>query len=428
MSEEFDNFFRDKINASQTEVSEDVWKALESHLIKENKKRRFPFGYWYVPVAAVFLISLYPGIHFLTTDGENAATVKSQRSNTLTPAEEIKADVATIQAPASQPFAPIVSSAKQAGIPAPKKHSTEHTVSYHGSDISENSVQQIIQPGEQELSVYNRISVKELPLVNSAVNHLPTAVIHPIIGCPANNSHYEPSLFIEGYVAPAYTIRSLSGGSADFRYRKDSAEKQMFSFGAGIRLSKRISNHMLLKGGIEYLETREKFRLQREDGIRITTVVTVKNVNGVNVYDTISVQETQYRTTHTTNTYRSVSLPIIASYETGNENWRAAFSGGVILNVFSKASGYTLDTAYKAVSMSDNSNGIYKTGVGFSLYGSFALYKNILPNTEVFAEPYFQYQLSNLTTDKAGFNQKMHHLGINLGIRYNLGNLRQRND
>lgn len=426
MSEEFDNYFKTKLRAHETAVPDNMWAAIEAKLGAEKKKRRLPFGYWYVPVAAVFLISIYPAVHLLTKRNTNSVASTEIVKIKPTSTDQTQPNLSNTLSNKIAVVPPIQSN----NLPATKIQSTSSKIVMQNiyEPNEKDEIQSMYSPEEQVLSPFGHPMVDEVALRNLKIADVAPLKTAPIIGCPINSSGHEPSVFVEGYLSPAYTIRTITGGSADFRYRKDSAEKQVFSYGAGIRLSKSISNHLTLKSGIEFLETKEKFRLQREDGIRITTVVTVKNVNGVNIYDTISVQETQYKTTHTTNTYRSLSVPIILSYETGNENWRAAVSGGVIVNVFSKASGYSLDTSYKAVSISDKNNGIYKNGLGFSLYGSLALYKNILPNTEVFAEPYFQYQLSNLTSDKAGFNQKMHHLGVNLGIRYNLGNIRQRND
>jgi opacity protein-like surface antigen len=83
--------------------------------------------------------------------------------------------------------------------------------------------------------------------------------------------------------------------------------------------------------------------------------------------------------------------------------------------------GVMLDSTMATVPITKgSSNMIYKNRVGLGLYGGVSISKKLSDDMQVFAEPYFRYNLSNMTTPNAPYNQKFSIGGISLGVRINL--------
>jgi pectate lyase len=126
----------------------------------------------------------------------------------------------------------------------------------------------------------------------------------------------------------------------------------------------------------------------------------------------------------TTNHYRSVNIPLLASYETGNANFKVAVTAGAMINIYSWYNGFMLDSSSRAVPIKSGS-GVYKTNTGVGLYVGVSTIKRISDGLEVFAEPHLQYNLSNITSKNVPYKQKINYAGISLGVRYNLFQTRQ---
>jgi hypothetical protein len=79
-----------------------------------------------------------------------------------------------------------------------------------------------------------------------------------------------------------------------------------------------------------------------------------------------------------------------------------------------------LDTAYQPVSISKASNSLYKTNIGMGLYSSISIQKRISENTHLFFEPYFRYNLKNMTSELSPYTQRFQVGGLAIGLRFNL--------
>jgi hypothetical protein len=235
--------------------------------------------------------------------------------------------------------------------------------------------------------------------------------------------------FVEGYMSPDYSnkvISNTSGLSSSFISLKDSAESMRVGFSVGVRITKRVGNHLLLKGGLQYAQINEQLALRTENERKTTTVIISRTIvrpqGDTTISDTSSVTQIGYRVTKNTNRYKSVEIPLSVGYEFGapKDKWKFAVNGGVVLNINSSFTGYTLDTSLTVIAASSKgTDAYYKTKVGMSLFGSVSVIRNINERTDVFAEPYFKYGLSG-TTSTVGFTQKFNTLGIQAGIRVKL--------
>lgn len=251
--------------------------------------------------------------------------------------------------------------------------------------------------------------------------------------CPAVNGNRRDDWYLELYASPDYVFKKTYAAESNtsFLAKKDSSETMRGGFTLGARISKNITENILLKAGVQFAQMNEKLSLRRENERRVITVVTIKTVtdasgNVSTVSDTSTVIQIGYVESNSYNYYRNIELPVSLSYEMGNKNFKTAINAGVILNIASWYKGKVLDTTFQMVNVSPKENdGIAKHSVGLSLYGSISFIKPVNEQTDVFAEPYFRYNISKLQNTAYNFSQRFSAVGLTLGVRYKLNYRKQ---
>jgi hypothetical protein len=248
------------------------------------------------------------------------------------------------------------------------------------------------------------------------------------LDCP----NYKPATwYLEAYGSADYTMKNVFayGVSSNYLQRIDSTTKMNGGFTFGLRVSKTISDNFLIKSGLQYTQRNEQFTSKSDSIITTTSVVTVRTIvrggglSDTTVRDTATVQQIGYRKRITNNHYKSLEVPILLSYENGNDQWHYAINAGIIANLTSWYQGETLDTSFQLVPLSaKNTNGFYKSNLNLSLYAGVSIIRNISDRLDVFAEPYFRYGISNTNTSVAGYSQRFNAAGLTLGIRFKLNN------
>jgi hypothetical protein len=257
----------------------------------------------------------------------------------------------------------------------------------------------------------------------STLNH--TRQFKNVIICPTDRRNTD--WYLEAYASPDVAIKSVSNISATSLYmlKKDSSEHMQVSYSAGLRLVKPITNNILLKAGIQYSQANEKYVYRTENEVKTTTVVTVRTIirapgDTVVIQDTSVLQTIGFRNNTVKNRYRSFDIPVSVGYQFGNDDLKFGINAGVIINVSSWYQGVILDTSLATVTLNKSGNMIYKSNVGLGLYGSISVVKRLSDEMHVFVEPYFRYNLSNITTAQAPFTQKFSLGGLAVGLRFNL--------
>lgn len=235
--------------------------------------------------------------------------------------------------------------------------------------------------------------------------------------------------YLEAYGSPDYNMKNVyaNGVSDAYLQRIDSTTKMNAGFTFGLRVSRSINEYFLIKSGLQYTQRNEQFTSKSDSVITTTSVVTIRTIvrggglSDTTVRDTSSLQQIGYRKRVTNNQYKSIEVPLLLSYERGNDKWRVAVNGGVIVNLSSWYNGETLDTSYQLVPLSaKKGNGFYKSNLNLSLYAGVSILRRINKNLEAFAEPYFRYGLSNSNTSAIGYSQRFNAAGLSLGIRFKL--------
>jgi hypothetical protein len=320
----------------------------------------------------------------------------------------------------------VVLTRKSASSIATNNNSNTAT-SENTDNYNSNFKHTLFATAEQDKNILNH------PLNEQLLNDLKGIHLFGGEDCPSARGATKNDIYLEVYASPDYAKKTTnnSNGNDAFLKRKDSTERMRLSYTAGFRLSKTIGEHLLLKAGLQYSQINEKFTYRTENERRLTTVITIRTVirspgDTVMVKDTSTVEQIGYRVKTTYNRYRSVDVPLILAYEWGNDNFRAAVSGGVILNLYSWAKGESLDTSYVPVSFDKNSAQTFKQNIGMGVYASLSLIKRVGDKAELFAEPYARYNISNMTSNKSLYTQRFEVAGLNLGIRYKINRSGQR--
>ena len=302
----------------------------------------------------------------------------------------------------------------------PNPSSDEQIPDYISNHSSGNTIQ-----------LSNQSSFKQLGMVNKQLSaNAHDKKFKAIIICPTvrgKSSSFNTDWAMEIYASPDYAFKSVSNVNASAQYlnSKDSSEQMQVGYSAGIRLVKPLNDHFLLKTGLQYSQINQKFVYRNENEIKVTTVITARTIirspgDTILVSDTSVLQTIGYSVKNIKNRYRSIDIPLTLGYEFGNDDLRVGINAGVIFNVSSWYQGEMLDTAYQPVSISKASNSLYKTNIGMGLYSSISIQKRISENTHLFFEPYFRYNLKNMTNDLSPYTQRFQVGGLAIGLRFNL--------
>lgn len=248
-----------------------------------------------------------------------------------------------------------------------------------------------------------------------------------VIICPADKNR-NTDWFLEAYASPDIAFRSLTNNTASQTYllRKDSSESMRVGYTAGIRLVKPLNDNILVKAGVQYTQMNQKYVYRTENEVKTITVVSTRTIirapgDTVIVRDTSVLQQIGFKNNTVINRFRTIDVPVMVGYQFGNEDLKVGINAGVVFNLSSWYQGVQLDSSLATVPIiKGSSNMIYRSNIGMGLIGSVSLVKKLGEDLHIFAEPYFRYNFSNMTTPNAPYNQKFSLGGIAVGVRLNL--------
>ncbi len=252
--------------------------------------------------------------------------------------------------------------------------------------------------------------------------------------CPNVNYNRRNDWYLELFGAldnPSKKIENRYAKSG-FTEKKDSTEKFLLSWSAGMRISRNISNSWLVKTGFHFSQFNESFEYRNEQERRITTVVTIRAIirapgDTLFITDSSQVEVTGIRVKKTTNRYRNLDIPLLLSYEVRNPGLTVSIQGGTIFNLRSTFKGDMLDTTSLPLSQSGKDPASqFNNSLGFGIYAGASIIKPIGTELDIFAEPYYRRYLNNQASASAPFEQYLSNWGVQFGIRYKLNKGGQR--
>ncbi len=465
---QFDNFFREKLRDHTAPVPVGLWEKIRP----ENEKR--PKGFFLrkingtgLMVAALLVSSVIIGLltyqhassvpvteaalkqpttitnsNLNNTTSENNSTLQPTPNNSIITADSM---IENEEEPSNH-FVKNTMVAEPTTVNATQKISLqEATASSNGlmplqkNDLDVSSIDNASDATNYVAAHVNQGSLffnpSSLNAANGKVNKNLAANGHDkfikstIIICPTirGRSNFNPDWGLELFASPDYSFKSVTNVSASQQYldKKDSSEQMQIGYSAGFRLVKPLNDHILLKTGLQYSQMNQKFTYRNENEVKTTTVITTRSIirspgDTVIVTDTSTLQQIGYSVKTIHNHFRSIDIPLTVGYQFGNDDLSLGINAGVIFNISSWYQGEILDTSLASVPISKVSNSIYKSNIGLGLYSSISVLKRINENTQLFFEPYFRYNLSNMTNSQSPYNQKFQVGGLAIGLRFSL--------
>ncbi|WP_153796669.1 outer membrane beta-barrel protein [Foetidibacter luteolus] len=471
---QFDDFFRKKLQNHESSVPEDMWQKIERR--KDRPRKRF--GFWPLSLAALLITGLAGGyLLHNSNSGQPGAVVKvaepeqnkqqektitnnkteadstnstQQSGNTekntdsnnalATAGDKKEQNVAAARANGKKENTGYVSAGVSAGKKTPGKTNLQSaqpqdiatstptaTRQAEGEKPAKEQKAGNAKP-EETVSAFTDDSSAKADTTKKAVDKAkdePTLadIIVTGMGKKKEKKYREPKQrLIELFASPeiAWKQTTAANGFGNYVKEKNKAEKQTISFSVGLRFTQMLSEHFFIKTGLQYSQVREQFNYKGASEYRISSVIVARNLptsNG-NIYNvsTSAYGQWGYRLVANTNRYSSFEVPLLLGYQTAGPSFRAYVNAGVLFGITTSYSGYTVDSLYKAANINDA--GLYKSNLGTSVYVGAGLIKDISGRFSLFAEPYLRYRLGGMTRSSKPFSQKIHTAGLAVGLRY----------
>ena len=428
----FDNFIREKMQDHESPVPVGLWdKVNPANTIPTGKVVKFnALKNWGL---SAFLLMAGLGSSFVVADskrytigvnGENANKVVTYTSSDQ---NDVFTNASLVTKTNSINTLINIASSKSL-TPFVQLPSTQSSANYNNTVINDHSITYIdANETVAKFTAANTISfLKNNQLTNfkfnskdynKYLNDLKLSIL-----CPGSNPNTD--WYIEPFAGAIYGFKKITNNTATNTYlqQKDSSEQMRIGYAAGVNLVKPISEHFVLKTGVWVSQINERFSYKTENEIKTTTVVTVRNIirapgDTLRISDTSSVQQIGYKNTIVGNRYKTLDIPVIIGYEFGKGSLKFGVNAGVIVNVKHGFEGAVYDSSLTAITINKETNNVYKTNIGLGLYAGFRIAKDLNDKTQLFVEPHFRYNLSNMTTPNTSFNQKINVTGVNVGLR-----------
>lgn len=464
--DDFDEFIHQKLYHHTAAVPADFWERVKP--VAEEKRRRFLF--WlpkkYMAAASILLLLLagttaayifLNGNPVILEDTETVQLPLPNSSNTKQLNQPIDSIFEKTEAPTV-----VENSTLKMGMPSDKKttwkldrknmtqsfkqsgsvfpfeqsiqYKKQQTAAASTNNIKEEEItdpEEAIESYETSLKAGNAL-IKQKRNLSALFNREMTTKNHAssfknVVICPTDRKIRNTDWDLEVFVSPDMPFKTVTNNTASPQLlsRKDSSESLKLGFSAGFRIVKPLNDHFAIKTGLQYSQINEHFTYRTENETRTTTVVTVRAIirapgDTLLVRDTSTLTQIGYKTNTVKNRFRSLDIPVLASYQFGNDDLSIGLTAGVIVNLSSWYQGVILDSSLTAVPLSKETNMVYKSNIGLGLYAGLTVSKRINYATQLFFEPYLRYNLSNMTNPEAAFNQRFSIGGLAMGLRFNL--------
>jgi hypothetical protein len=473
--ESFESYIKEKLEQYDSGAPMHVWERIK----KEKEERKYGFFFlkrygWFLILAPIIMgVGYFLYNSFSDTTAVPVASVPSQAEPT--PASKQVSSVPNHQAVSEQTVSDPVYATTEHSVTersTDRKVGTgdEHIASgsspSKGDGVAYNPVLQ--EPKSTVLKVKPRVQwnhnrkqqterqnlqVSHAPLDGAAFNlgylrqenkYVNPFQIHPLQtsvktllpGCaPLRTGRND--LYLEVYAGPDRSIRNFSSTARPANYitQRMSVENNRMGYSIGVRLSKTMGERTLMKTGVNYSQINEQMKLVTEKEKRLTQIISIRIVvrapgDTLRVRDTSYFEQTgtNYRTTY--NRFRFVDVPVLFSYEFGNQDRISfALTAGLVFNIVSFYKGEVLDTSFLPVPITTREGkGVnnWRSNIGYGFYAGLTIQKYVSPNLNAFAEPYIRYNVTPVSQNDSYIQQRYSVFGLQLGVRYNLFANRQR--
>jgi hypothetical protein len=241
-------------------------------------------------------------------------------------------------------------------------------------------------------------------------------------GCPTfGRQRMSKTWFIEAYGAPEMMMRRLKASSSEFepyRLARDTSETVLLGYAAGMRAAMVFDNGLVVKGGISYVNGREKFMRDSLGYGKVTTTTVFDPITGTT--DTTIEREVGFFRTTRFNQYRSLDFSLQGGYEMAlSSGFTLGFNAGANINLWQSKKADFYDSALQLQDMSNNEN-VFNQYLGVNIVGSITAYWQMTERTQLMIEPYARHYLKPITNSNYKVQQSYTNVGLAIGLRYRL--------
>lgn len=207
-----------------------------------------------------------------------------------------------------------------------------------------------------------------------------------------------------------------------YAQKRNDTERPLYNFSFGARIAASTRFGLVVRTGFDYAQITERIRYLTGTEERFTIINIIGpggNVIGVDtVYETIEHKHTVQ------NSYRTLSVPLLAGYELPVKRWLFSAQGGVLLNLlFTQRGSMYLPGSDMPVSfsaISQEGSAAFKSRLGFGWYAGLGAAYRIRHNMYLTAEPHLQAFPTSVTRDDFDTRQNYLSGGLALGLKVQL--------
>ena len=376
----FDELIKNILRDHEGKVPGDMWQRILDKKDRDRKGMAFFFRSFRIPI--LILAALGAGYFIIenqdTKQGGALPGRTEMKIKKITPVQKLDGPDSTGMTPA---VASVNSSASSAFHSMNEKAPSDMNIKSESGNMHQSAtVGKNASPAE---SVGVTVVANTISKEDSATKQIPSDSLHKhsdsakvispaqtaIAAKEKKKNNPARRWWLDVYVSPDIPFSTITSNSFPAEY-----ETEHLSYTIGVRINRAFGEHFSGAIGIQYSQ--------------------------ININDSTTAQNLRSR-------FYSIDLPVMAGYGIGDDQFRTTFHAGVIFNLYSWNN---LNTG----SSSDD----YKTNTGVSLYGGINFSKKISDRLSIFAEPYYRYHLSSMTTSSVNYNQYFDILGLSLGVRY----------
>lgn len=230
--------------------------------------------------------------------------------------------------------------------------------------------------------------------------------------------------YIEFYLGPDFAKKTYAAApdsaSIILMQKRKASTSFTSAFSAGFRYTRVFSNGASIRGGINFTQVNEKFTYVQSNIVQVTYIIDPATGDTTGSYIT---NGSRYKTTY--NHYRTIDIPVVFGFETGNGRIHANLNAGVVFNIRSWQNGETIgldSTSQPVIINTGKGNSVYqyKTNIGAGFITAASIYYKLNDRFHVLAEPYWRYNFSPISKELISLQEKYSIIGLRLGLRMDL--------
>lgn len=405
---EFDDFFRTRLSEHVSEVPADMWQRIRS----KDKDRRGIILWWTGLTGSLLLFAALVSGYFLYTSHSPTATQPAPRNSQspYTPSHPGSSPLSSSQVP-TRSRTVLPTGPEQQGYPSPHAGTIDNDagqsrkIRVHRPSTGPRTETYSEQPSPYRSDVYGPTSSpltaaqfsiepgpgslpdKQKPLPRQIP---PSSTAQSIKRQGSFLAKPRQNWFMGVFLSPDMPFIIVRSNDPVLTQQVKNNQKMELSYTAGLQIGRIFGKHFSVTSGIQYSRINAKIPLDS------------------NFFNTPA------------NHYNSLDIPIIAGYALGNGHFSSVVKAGIVVNAYSWYRGAIITDT---LGISDiNNPGFFRHYTGLSLQFGVDLTKQITPNLQLFAGPFFRYRLSDMTRKDSPlpFTQKINVSGLTLGVRYTL--------